>query len=167
MLWIRPKTKWTIWLMLFFRKSTSISNIGFSLFRFYLECKLTKIFHRAKKKCSPEWDVLVQDIVLVTVKTLPPSNATMCDWSSSSYISRALVHRLICPKLGLYSLSGKTSYRQISWSLEATSLDVAMVVSLWNCCRGTCQISEQLEKFKPESRGFETSRDLAVRRLHA
>ena len=31
---------------------------------------------------------------------------------------------------GLYSLSGKTSYRQISWSLEAAKLDVAMVVSL-------------------------------------
>ena len=36
------------------------------------------------------------------------------------------------PFLGLYSLSGKTSYRQISWSLEAARLDVAMVVSLWN-----------------------------------
>ena len=34
--------------------------------------------------------------------------------------------------LGLYSLSDKTSYRQISWSLGAARLDVAMVVSLWN-----------------------------------
>ena len=34
--------------------------------------------------------------------------------------------------LGLYSLSGKTSYRQIWWSLEAARLDVAMVVSLWS-----------------------------------
>ena len=33
---------------------------------------------------------------------------------------------------GLYSLSGQTSYRQISWSLEAARLDVAMVVLLWN-----------------------------------
>ena len=32
--------------------------------------------------------------------------------------------------LGLYSLSGKMSYRQILWSLEAARLDVAMVVSL-------------------------------------
>ena len=31
---------------------------------------------------------------------------------------------------GLYSLSGKTSYREISWSLEAASLDVIMLVSL-------------------------------------
>ena len=33
--------------------------------------------------------------------------------------------------LGLYSLSGKTAYRQISLSLEAARLDIAMVVSLW------------------------------------
>ena len=31
----------------------------------------------------------------------------------------------------------------------------------------SCQISEQLEKSKPESRGFETSRDLAIRRPSA
>ena len=34
--------------------------------------------------------------------------------------------------LGLYSLSGKTSYRQISWSLETARLGVIMIVSLWN-----------------------------------
>ena len=33
---------------------------------------------------------------------------------------------------GLYSLSGKTSYRQISWSLEVAGLAVIMIVSLWN-----------------------------------
>ena len=33
---------------------------------------------------------------------------------------------------GLYSPSVKTSYRQISWSIEAARLDVAMVASLWN-----------------------------------
>ena len=33
------------------------------------------------------------------------------------------------------------------------------------CCRGACQMSERLKKYKLESRGFETSRDLAVRRL--
>ena len=66
--------------------------------------------------------------------------------------------------LGLYSLSGKTSYHQISWSLEAAKLDVAMVVSFWNLT-GTSAALLRLEKFKPESRGFETSRDLAVRHL--
>ena len=33
---------------------------------------------------------------------------------------------------GLCSLSCKTSYRQISWSLEAARMDVTMIVSLWN-----------------------------------
>ena len=33
---------------------------------------------------------------------------------------------------GLYSLSGKTSYHQISRSLEAARLDVTIIVSLWN-----------------------------------
>ena len=32
------------------------------------------------------------------------------------------------------------------------------------CCRGACQISERIQKLKPETRGFDTSRDLAVRR---
>ena len=33
---------------------------------------------------------------------------------------------------GLYSLSGKTSYRQISRSLEAARLGFIMIVSLWH-----------------------------------
>ena len=35
------------------------------------------------------------------------------------------------------------------------------------CCRGACQILERLGKSKLESRGFETSRHLAVRRPSA
>ena len=35
------------------------------------------------------------------------------------------------------------------------------------CCRGAWQILELLEKYKPESRSFETTRDLAVRRPFA
>ena len=42
------------------------------------------------------------------------------------------LHQLQAMPQGLYSLSGKTSYRQISWSLKAARLDVAMGVSLWN-----------------------------------
>ena len=33
---------------------------------------------------------------------------------------------------GLYSLSSKTSYRQISWSLEAARLGVIIIATLWN-----------------------------------
>ena len=46
-------------------------------------------------------------------------------------IKKRLVNRdrLESDRLGL---SGKTSYRQMSWSLEATRLDVIMIVSLWD-----------------------------------
>ena len=70
--------------------------------------------------------------------------------------------------LSLYSLSGKTSYHQTSWSLEGARLDVIMIVSFWKLTgiskhgfRCACQISGRLKKSKPESRSFETSRDLA------
>ena len=33
---------------------------------------------------------------------------------------------------GLYSLCSKTSYRQISWSLEAARMGVISTVSLWH-----------------------------------
>ena len=74
--------------------------------------------------------------------------------------------------LGLYSLSGKTSYRKISWSLEAARFGFKLSnhSEIWQvprqrCCRGACQISERYEHCNFQSRGFETSRDLAVRRL--
>ena len=72
--------------------------------------------------------------------------------------------------LDLHSLSNVTSYRQISWNLETARLDDIMIVSLWNLTgtlAAVCQISERLEKIKPDSRGFETSRDLVVRRQSA
>ena len=39
---------------------------------------------------------------------------------------------LVCQKQGLYSLSGKTSYRKISWSLEAARFGIKLFQSLWN-----------------------------------
>ena len=49
-----------------------------------------------------------------------------CSWSWSriSYNSNN--------NLGLYSLSGKTSYRKISWSLEAARFGFKLFQSLWN-----------------------------------
>ena len=75
--------------------------------------------------------------------------------------------------LGHYSLNGKMSCCQTSWSLKAARLNAMMIALLefdrhlnssaaemhWN--------SELLEMFKPESGGFEPSWDLAVRRLTA
>ena len=37
-----------------------------------------------------------------------------------------------CWHQGLYSLSGKTSYRKISWSLEAARFEFRLFISLWN-----------------------------------
>ena len=33
---------------------------------------------------------------------------------------------------GQYSISGKTSYHQVSWNLEAPIFDIIMIISLWN-----------------------------------
>ena len=72
---------------------------------------------------------------------------------------------------GLYSLIGKTSHYQISWSLEAVRLDIMIIATLWNLTgtlaalfSGACLILERFEKYKCESRDFETSRELSVRR---
>ena len=61
------------------------------------------------------------------------------DWSELSSITKVLQLAgrgfqviTLHTTLGLYSLSRKTSYRQISWSLEAVRLDVIMIASLWN-----------------------------------
>ena len=72
--------------------------------------------------------------------------------------------------LGLCSLNGKTSYRKISWSLEAARFEFKLFQSLWNLAgtsAAACQISERYDHWNIQSLGFETSRDLAVRRLTA
>ena len=75
---------------------------------------------------------------------------------------------------GLYAQSGRTSYRKISWNLEAARFGFGLFQSLWNL---TCisaavlsrclSISERYDHYSVQSRGFDTSRDLAVRRLTA
>ena len=62
-----------------------------------------------------------------------------CLWVSCQHQIRInnYMHGLITGKhysciLGLYSLSGKTSYRKISWSLKAARFGFKLVQSLWN-----------------------------------
>ena len=53
-------------------------------------------------------------------------------------------------------------------SLEAARCYVIMIVSLWlHSCRSAWQISERLEESEPESRSFETSRDIVASRPSA
>ena len=70
--------------------------------------------------------------------------------------------------LGLYALSGKTSDRQISWSLEAARFGFRLLHSPWNLTgtsAAALQISERCDNSNIQSRGFETSRDLVVKGL--
>ena len=62
---------------------------------------------------------------------------------------------------GLYSLSGKTSYRQISWSLEAASLCVIMIVSRWNLTGISAEVP-----VKFQSNWKSLNPNLATSRLH-
>ena len=75
---------------------------------------------------------------------------------------------------GLYSLSGWTSYRKISWSLDAAKFGFSLFQSLWNLeGNSAVALPRCLPNFRAirslliPSRGFETSRDLAVRRPSA
>ena len=49
-----------------------------------------------------------------------------------NYILKNVRHTVLLPLLGLYSLSSKTSYRQISWSLKPARLDVIMILPFWH-----------------------------------
>ena len=70
------------------------------------------------------------------------------------------------PGAGLTAKSREVS-KPRDWMLQWSYRSEIWQAPRQQRCRGTCQISERLEMFKPESRGFETSRDLAVRRLTA
>ena len=102
-----------------------------------------RCFHSRKRFCR----VVVCRVVAVSV--WPPMG-----WSTHSVrqcVSKLGHHWSRYCQLGLYSLSGKTSYRQISWSLEAARLDVAMVVSLWNL---TSTSAAALPRYLPNFRAI-------------
>ena len=63
------------------------------------------------------WEMLAMTLISFSRK-IPAATSEILDLSIMS--------------LGLYSLSGKTSYRQISWSLEAARLGVMIIAPLWN-----------------------------------
>ena len=85
---------------------------------------------------------------LLFVETMPIQIYDWCfysDWqhhcepSNKSLISQPKQNRMRClsvprhfTNLGLYSLSRKTSYRKISWSLEAARFGFKLFQSLWN-----------------------------------
>ena len=75
---------------------------------------------------------------------------------------------------GIYSLSGWTSHRKIYLRVEAASFGFRLFQPPWNlqaprqqCCRDACQIIERYYHHNIQSRGFEISQSLAIRRLTA
>ena len=88
-------------------------------------------------------------------------NVLKSPWPNTNQVNRAVARHPV-------SISEKTSYRKISWSLEAARF--AFRSEIWqalrqHCCRCACQISKRYDNLKYQSRGFETSRDLTIRRL--
>ena len=84
-------------------------------------------------------------------------------------ISHNAFRNLLPSRQGLHSRSGRTSYHQISWSVEAARLVVIMIVSLWNFKNISASLPPRglsnvraIGKSKLESRGLETSRALAA-----
>ena len=82
---------------------------------------------------------------------------------------RAAFRNIIIRDQGLYTLIRKTYYHQISWSLADAIFQLSYRSEIWQaspqpCCRRAHQMSERLEKSKPLSCGFESSRDSLVSR---
>ena len=68
-----------------------------------------------------------------------------------------MARRAVQSLQGLYSLSVKTSYRQISRSLEAARLGVIMIVSFWN-------LTGMIVKFQSDWKSL--NKNLAASSLH-
>ena len=63
--------------------------------------------------------------------------------------------------------SGPLYTKPLEWILKWSYRSVIWHTSRQRCCRGECQMSERFEKSKLASCGFESSRDVAIRRLFA
>ena len=119
------------------------------------------------RRCGSIWNCLSNFYVL---KIGLVAEFCIVLYQSSTYFE----YRVSLYTQVFYSVNGKTSFRQISWGVEAARLGVLMIVSFWNLAGiSTAPLPRRLsnfrtiEKSKPESRGFDTSRDLGVIRLTA
>ena len=90
-------------------------------------------------------------------KPLPrPMMAQLVHWCISVALAGDVLIQAVFQCEDHFSMHRCISYHFAIWQ-----------ASRQHCCRVACQISEQLEKSKPESCGFRTSWDLAVRCLTA
>ena len=109
---------------------------------FHLQCvqsrtrELIQLLHCTKEKLQKmhQWEREYHFIVFI-LRIISSHHFICYLLTTSHYLQQYLSKFPSMPSLGhlgLYSLSGKTSYRQISRSLEAARLGVIMIVSLWN-----------------------------------
>ena len=99
-------------------------------------------------------------------------DVTVMTWEKMERLPSFWTTLYNCPTLGLCSLSGLLSYHKIAWSLEAARFGFRVFQLLWQVpprqhCRDACRISEPYDHYNIQSRGFETSRGMVVRRLTA
>ena len=89
---------------------------------------------------KPQWNFNRNSNIFIQENAL---ENVVCDLASSGLGSNVLIYVMTSGRWrrnsyipsflqGLHSLSGKTSYRQISWTLEAARLYIIMIESLWN-----------------------------------
>ena len=98
----------------------------------------------------PNWDLTPLQTIDVRWWSVPTGTST---WAPSQYPKRRLIVRsreFSKPRDWYFKLA----YRFEIWQAHRQQ-----------CCRSACQISERSENSKFISRGFETSRDLTIRRL--
>ena len=91
---------------------------------------------------------------------LYPSDATIWIYAELSSVRfsninlRAISQKIVKSSITKFSLTITfLKWIKMTWNVDTQNCC---------CCRGACQISERLEKSKPESRGFDASRDLVV-----
>ena len=93
---------------------------------------------------------------------------TSCATPSYWAINQVNIYKIvqqIQQKQGVYLLSGKTSYHERLWSLEAARLDVVIIVSLWNLTGiSAALLSICLSNFTAIGKGLNIN--LAVSKLH-
>ena len=74
-------------------------------------------------------------------------------------VNNYIVHSVSCGDLRFLdpiSISEKTCYRTISWTLEVARLVFYIITALWDFFWSASQISKQSDNIKYKSRGFET-----------
>ena len=84
---------------------------------------------------------------------LTHSHKRMVTWAPFQYPIRRLIVR------------SREVSKPRDWCLELSDCSEIWQAPQQRCCRGACQMSEQCDNSNYQSRGFETSRDLTIRRL--